>query len=166
MMKWNVMAYLLKEQVGSKELREKLTRCLIASQLLDRRDSTRKVLVAEDSYTYRRAVADMLKLMSCEVIETEDGMQALAIARQQLPDLIISDQQMPHMSGLDLLRQVRSLPGGERLPFVMLTSIGDGKTMAAAMAEGVSAYILKDETDPKSLKRQIQRALTTASAMA
>lgn len=166
MMQWDVMAYLLKDQVGSKELRQKLQQCLIAAQLVNRHDATRKVIIAEDSFTYRRAVADMLSQMSCEVAEAEDGMVALEMARKQLPDLIVSDMQMPRLSGLDLLHQVRSLPGGSRLPFVMLTSHGEDDAMAAAMAEGVSAYILKDQTDTKSLKKQIQMALTTASALA
>ena len=73
---------------------------------------------------------------------------------------------MPKMTGLELLQQIRSLPGGGRLPFVMLTGRGDDKAMAAAMEAGVSAYILKEQTDPKSLKKQIQMALTTASALA
>ncbi len=166
MMKWDVMAYLLKDQVGSKELRQKLQQCLVAAQLLQRQHVKRRVLVAEDSYTYRRALVEMLKEMSCEVQEAEDGMQALEMARKQLPDLVLSDMHMPRLSGLDLLRQVRSLPGGQRLPFVMLTGHGEDQAMAAAMAEGVSAYILKDQTDPKALKKQLQMALTTASALA
>jgi CheY-like chemotaxis protein len=166
MMQWDVMAYLLKDQVGSKELRQKLQQCLVAVKMINQGEVKRQVIVAEDSYTYRHAVVAILEKMSCEVSEAEDGMEALEMARKKMPDLIISDLQMPRLSGLDLLRQIRSLPGGGRLPFVMLTGHGEDQAMSAAMAEGVSAYILKDQAEPAVLKKQIQMALTTSAALA
>lgn len=162
----DVMAYLLKERVGSRELRGKLQQCLVAAELLKRRTATRRVVVAEDSDTYRKALVQQLQEMSCEVIEAADGRQALAAIEAQLPDLVISDLEMPHLTGLELLARVRNLPKGERLPFIMLTGKGQGEQMAEAMNQGVTAYILKDQVDARSLRKQIETCLTTASALA
>jgi CheY-like chemotaxis protein len=168
MLGWNVMAYLLKDQIGSKGLREKLQQVLVAARLLHRTQTGqgRNVLVVEDSVTYRRVIVGVLRELECDVIEAGDGLEAMDLLRTNRPELIISDLRMPGTTGLDLLHHVRSLPGRERLPFVMLTGSGDDDTMAEAMLAGISAYILKDEVDPRTLMRKIRDALTTASALA
>ena len=164
MMHFKVMAYLLKDKVSSKELEEKMRQCLAAAQRL--RDAPqRRVLVVEDSAVYRRAVCAVLKSLSCEVLEAVDGEEALEVMGGDLPDMLITDIDMPRLDGVELIRQVRGFPGGDSLPVIMLTGQNDERTMAAALEEGVFSYLLKAEMNPAALKTEIHRCMASATSL-
>ena len=84
------MVYLLKEQVSSKELRSKLQQCLAAA-ISRNRAKTRRVLIAEDSATFRGAIVRLEIEMSCEVIEAADGDEVRTVFLEQSPDLVTTD---------------------------------------------------------------------------
>src|SRR5690606_16921667 len=86
-----------------------------------------RILVVDDASFIR----DMLKkhlrdrLPGVEVFDAVDGNRALAVMKTQAIDLILSDWEMPNMSGEELLRAVRANPGSATTPFIMVTSRGD-----------------------------------------
>ena len=164
MMHFKVMAYLLKDKVSSKELEEKMRQCLAAVQRLQG-EAQRRVLVVDDSAVYRRAICAVLKSLSCEVLEAADGREALEVLGGELPDILISDIEMPHLAGIELIKQIRDFPGGDRLPVIMLTGQNDDRTMAAALEEGVTSYLLKADMNPTALKAEIQRCMAAAAAL-
>jgi signal transduction histidine kinase len=99
-----------------------------------------RVVVADDSPT-ERAVAGSLLGDLYEVQVLPDGVAALAAIRARLPDVIVSDFQMPGLSGLDLLEEVRSDPESSPIPFILVTS--DRDAGLTTMAAGADDYLTK-----------------------
>lgn len=103
-----------------------------------------RILLAEDDAFARRLTASTLKRIGInQITETTDGLQALqAIAAAKAPfDLIISDWNMPKMTGLDLLRLVRD--EHPAMPFLMLTGNAGIDMVKAARTHRVDAYVVK-----------------------
>src|ERR1700685_3445260 len=91
-------------------------------QKLRGRDMAKKVLAVDDSATMRQLVKMTLTRAGYEVVEAEDGAKALAKASAETFDLVLSDINMPNMTGLELLRSLRSLPQYKFTPIVMVTT--------------------------------------------
>lgn len=102
------------------------------------------VLVADDQSAFRSTIKKMLKdLKIQQVFEASSGREALKLldSAPEMIDLVLCDWNMPSMSGLDLLRQVRSV--GLDVPFVMVTGRADKDSVISAKDAGVTAYISK-----------------------
>ena len=81
-----------------------------------------KVLAVDDTKLLRAMLADCLKRGGHDVVEAEDGVQALDQLRRHRPDIVITDLNMPRMNGLDFIAAARSEPEGRHLPMVLLTT--------------------------------------------
>lgn len=102
-----------------------------------------KILTVDDSKTVRTIIRKMLSEYSCELIEAEDGMEGLAKAREESPNLIILDIDMPKMNGLEVLMNLRNDNKFEKTPVFMLTSKNKMQNVRIAMELGVSGYVGK-----------------------
>jgi len=108
-----------------------------------------KVIIADDMPTIRDLVKTQLKAMGFKkILEAENGEQALnlLIEHDSGPDkvkMIISDWNMPKMSGLEFLKQVRATEQWANLPFVLLTSESERDQVTEAILAGVSQYVVK-----------------------
>ena len=110
-------------------------------------DLTMKVLVVDDFATMRRIIKNVLKQIGfTNILEADDGTTALGILKDNKVDLIISDWNMPKMSGLDLLRKVRTENDTKNVPFVMVTAEAQKENVLQAVQAGVSNYIVKPFT--------------------
>jgi signal transduction histidine kinase len=121
-----------------------------------------KILIADDSMTIRVKVAKLLKRAGYEVVVVDDGDKALLELNFANPqfDLLITDEQMPSMTGRELCRKIRSSPGLFSLPVICLTSLTDEESMAAIYGAGVSDYIRKPFIDEELISRvkvQVER---------
>lgn len=120
-------------------------------------DTTMKVLVVDDFATMRRIVKGVLKQLGfSDIIEAENGSSALDELKKEKVGLIVSDWNMPKMTGLDLLKAVR---GDERLksiPFIMVTAEGQKENVLEAVKAGVSNYIVKPFT-PETFNEKLQK---------
>lgn len=114
-----------------------------------------KVLIADDDRLIRAMLRDLLADLGHEVLEAENGEEAVARAEREHPDALILDFLMPRLSGLDALRQLRSR--GHRLPAVLLTAISDSSVRAVSGGEAPDAILEKPFT-----KRGVERALARA----
>lgn len=106
-----------------------------------------KVLVVDDSRVMRQIVIRTLRQAGHgghEIIEAENGRHALERVRDDVPDLVLSDWNMPEMSGLDLLDRLRS--AGSTVPFGFVTSEGSEDMRSRAAAAGASFLIAKPFT--------------------
>lgn len=106
-----------------------------------------KILIADDSRAMRMIVTRTLRqagMAGHELVEAENGRQALEIAAEQRPDLILSDWNMPEMTGIDLLRALRA--HGIGTPFCFVTSEGSDEMRELAAAEGALGLIAKPFT--------------------
>jgi two-component system chemotaxis response regulator CheY len=107
---------------------------------------TKKVIVVDDSSVMRQIIKNNLKQLGFEqsnVVDAEDGEQALKKITENTIDLVIADWNMPKMTGIDLLRAIRSDGALKELPFLMVTSEADKEKIMEAVQAGVNQYIVK-----------------------
>lgn len=101
-----------------------------------------RLLIVEDDADIRELLKHFLKEFVDEIVEAENGSQALQYVKQNEFDTILSDIEMPQMNGLKLLANVRSL--GQMTPFVVLTAHGDHSRALEALSLGAFDFITKD----------------------
>jgi two-component system, chemotaxis family, chemotaxis protein CheY len=110
-------------------------------------DKQIKILVVDDFATMRKVIRNLLKQVGYEnIVEAEDGAIALKILKSQKIDLVVSDWNMPNMTGLELLKAVRSDEDLKSTPFLMVTAEALQDNVIAAVKAGVSNYIVKPFT--------------------
>jgi two-component system chemotaxis response regulator CheY len=115
------------------------------------------ILVAEDCAMIRRTVRGILKRLGLRNIEeAEDGAGALRLLKSKKFDFIISDWNMPHMSGLELLQAVRADEQLKDIPFLMITAEALRDSVVQAVQAGVTGYVVKPFT-ADTLCDKIQR---------
>ncbi|GKS96220.1 PAS domain S-box protein [Acidovorax sp. SUPP2825] len=102
-----------------------------------------KVLVADDNADAAWSIATLLQISGCEVSTCSDGPAALEAARQAMPDVAVLDIGMPGMSGHEVARQMRALPGGEDVQLIALTGWGQEADRNAAAEAGFDAHMVK-----------------------
>ena len=106
-----------------------------------------KVLVVDDFATMRKVVRNLLKQVGYEdIVEAEDGVMALKALKSQKVDVIVSDWNMPNMTGLELLKAVRADAELSKTPFLMVTAEALQDNVVAAVKAGVNNYIVKPFT--------------------
>ena len=106
-----------------------------------------KFLVVDDFSTMRRIVRNLLKELGfTNVDEAEDGVVALAKLRNGGFDFVISDWNMPNMTGIELLRAVRADPALAHLPLLMITAEAKKENIIEAAQAKASGYIVKPFT--------------------
>ncbi|MEJ2033098.1 MAG: response regulator [Deltaproteobacteria bacterium] len=110
-------------------------------------DADIKILIVDDFATMRRIVKNiLLQLGYRNIVEADDGTTALDMLKNEKIDLIISDWNMPKMTGLDLLKTVRSNDATASLPFIMVTAEAQQHNIMQAVKAKVSQYIVKPFT--------------------
>jgi two-component system chemotaxis response regulator CheY len=106
-----------------------------------------KILVVDDFATMRKVIRNLLKQAGYEnITEAEDGVAALKTLKSTKMDFIISDWNMPNMTGIELLRAVRSDSELNTMPFLMVTAESLKENVVEAVKAGVSNYIVKPFT--------------------
>jgi len=106
-----------------------------------------KVLIVDDFATMRKVVRNLLKQVGYEdIVEAEDGVMALKALKSQKIDVIVSDWNMPNMTGLELLKAVRADEDLAKTPFLMVTAEALQDNVVAAVKAGVNNYIVKPFT--------------------
>lgn len=110
-------------------------------------DKNLKFLVVDDFSTMRRIVRNLLKELGfANVDEAEDGVAALAKLRSSQFDFVISDWNMPNMTGIDLLINIRGDANLKSLPVLMITAEAKKENIVQAAQAGASGYIVKPFT--------------------
>ena len=110
---------------------------------------TGTILIVDGSPVMRRVVERSLRMAGLEsgrVLEAADGQEALNLAGQNSPDLILTELNLAELDGLELLRQLRQTPATEAIPVVIITSEAGEKHVLDALALGASGYIRKPFT--------------------
>lgn len=122
-----------------------------------------KFLVVDDSVTMRRIVANSLKAIGYEaLVEAGDGREALSkLSSDESINFIITDWNMPEVSGLELVKSIRSTDKFAKLPILMVTTRGLKEDIVEALQARVNNYIVKPFT-PQILREKIDQILTSA----
>jgi len=115
-----------------------------------------RILAVDDSTSLRQLVVHTLREAGHQVSEAVNGVEALAIARSQPFDVVISDVNMPQMDGLTLLKHLRALPSFRTIPILVLTTEMDPARKAEAKASGATGWMVKP-FNPEQLLSTIRK---------
>ncbi|MBZ0118425.1 MAG: response regulator, partial [Sandaracinaceae bacterium] len=119
----------------------------------------RRVLVADDSVTSRTLVRNILSSAGYEVVVAVHGEAAFGLLGELDVDLVVTDVDMPKMSGIELTRRIRATPILERLPVILVTSLGSDEDRRRGADAGADAYIVKGAFDQDELLRAVARLI-------
>ena len=111
--------------------------------VLDQRDRRTFALVVDDSITVRRVTQRLLERNGMRVLTAKDGVDAVSLLQEHLPDVILLDIEMPRMDGYEVAAHVRNDPRLKNIPIVMITSRVSEKHRARAIELGVDDYLGK-----------------------
>jgi two-component system chemotaxis response regulator CheY len=116
------------------------------------------ILAADDSAAIRHMVSVTLQGAGYDVLLAVDGQDALEKARSSPVQLVLTDQNMPRMDGLTLVRSLRALPGYAKAPILILTTESSDEMKAKGRAAGATGWLIKP-FDPARLVEIVQKVL-------
>ena len=119
----------------------------------------KKILLADDEEHLRLLVHTTLETPEYQIIEASNGDDALKLARQERPDLVVLDWMMPGLPGIEVTRLLRKNPDTANMPIVMLTAKGQERDKLAGRALGVTEYLVKPFS-PLDLLARVERLLS------
>ena len=126
---------------------------------------TRKILVADDEAHILHVVSMKLRNAGYDVITAVDGEEALELCNTEQPDLVITDFQMPFLTGLELCKRLRSRPETRDIPAMMLTAIGFD-IEPEEMAEARISAVLAKPFSPREVLQRVTELLGGVEAPA
>ncbi len=120
-------------------------------------DKSMKILVVDDFSTMRRIVKNILRQLGfSNIVEADDGSTGLEILQKEKVNMVVSDWNMPKMTGLELLKAVRADDALKDIPFLMVTAEAQQENIIEAVKAGVSNYIVKPFT-AETLSEKIEQ---------
>jgi len=119
---------------------------------------TNIILAVDDSPSMRGMIAYLLRQAGYEVLEADDGVKALDLAKSHRVDLVLTDQNMPNMDGLSLVASLRALPEYQRVPILMLTTESSAAMKERGRAAGATGWMVKP-FDPERLVSMLRTVL-------
>jgi len=115
-----------------------------------------KILIVEDDSDQRRLLVKIVKeAFGCEILEAEDGLEALKIMLQdnQVPHLILLDLMMPCLTGVEFLTIVRGRPEFDEIPIVVCTALAETKEIRGKIGNQIQGYLVKPINRAKLLEK-------------
>ncbi len=128
------------------------------SRILKKKTNAEKILVVDDEPGQVMVISKFLKHNGYEVITASDGLECIAKAESELPDLILLDNVMPNMDGQTALAKLRASKKTRDIPVIMVTALSDEKNIASAQKSGAVEYVVKP-FDYTVLLEKIKEAL-------
>lgn len=113
----------------------------------------RRILIVEDHEDSRRILCDLLASRGYDLVEAEDGEQALAMAEERRPALILMDVQIPLLDGYEVTRRIKANPALLAIPVIAVTSYALSGDESRARAAGCNAYVSKPYSARKLLAK-------------
>ena len=115
-------------------------------------------MAVDDSGSLRQMVVFSLSAAGYQVTEAVDGQDGLDKAKGKLFDLVLTDQNMPRMDGLTLIRSLRGLPDYQKVPILMLTTESGDEMKARGRAAGANGWLVKP-FDPQRLTEAVKKVI-------
>jgi CheY-like chemotaxis protein len=126
----------------------------------------RKILIAEDDFFIRDIYSKVFSLSGYDVQVAVDGMDALEKIKANQFDMILLDIMMPRMTGIDVLKNIRTLTTPVKdTPIFIITNLGQQNVIEEAFKLGMDGYILKSQVSPQQIVDEINNYFTSKEAM-
>ena len=119
---------------------------------------SRRILVVEDQEDNRRILHDLLTNAGYEIVQAENGVEALRVAAAERPDLILMDIQLPLLDGYEATRRIKADPALQAIPIIVVTSYALSGDEVEAREAGCDAYVPKP-CSPRQLLAKIREFL-------
>ncbi|HEY8184844.1 MAG TPA: response regulator [Pyrinomonadaceae bacterium] len=128
-----------------------------ASDRVDSKEQVITVLLVEDTEDNRQMMSRLLEMSGYRVVEATNGLEAVKVANQIRPAIILMDLSLPFIDGLAATRQIRSLPGFSKVPIIAVSAHDSADFHNEALEAGCNAYITKpiDYTELEDLVNQL-----------
>jgi CheY-like chemotaxis protein len=117
------------------------------------------ILVAEDERDIRDLITFTLTFAGHTITQASNGEQAVELAQEVMPDLIMTDVRMPKMTGYEACRKLKTIEATQHIPVVILSAKGQDEEVEAGIGSGAVAYILKPFA-PDELTRRVNELLS------
>ncbi len=121
-------------------------------------DDKTLVLIADDEEDIKIILSMYLENMGYEIVTAYDGLDALEVIKERMPDVILMDIMMPTLDGIEVVRQIKAIDGLKDIPVIMLTAAAHSSMVEKAMAAGAVDYIAKP-FEPEKVDEVIQCVL-------
>jgi CheY-like chemotaxis protein len=122
----------------------------------------KKILIAEDDFFIRDIYSKVFSMSGYDVQVAVDGQDALEKIKSQQFDMILLDIMMPRMTGIDVLKNVRTLTTPQKnTPIFIITNLGQQNVIEEAFKLGMDGYILKSQVSPQQIVDEINNFFTT-----
>jgi two-component system, chemotaxis family, chemotaxis protein CheY len=118
--------------------------------------TARVCLIVDDSRVIRKVSSKIARSLGYVPVEAENGEEALARCKQAMPDLVLTDWNMPEMDGIEFVAKLRAIPTPKEPVVVFCTSNGEAKDIHAGIAAGADDYIVKP-FDDAALKAKLEK---------
>ena len=119
---------------------------------------TQRILVVKDTEDNRQTIRDLLTSAGYELIEAIDGVEGVATAEREQPDLILMDIQLPGIDGYEATRRIRAIPALAKVPIIAVTSYALSGDEAKTRAAGCDGYVAKPFS-PRQLLAKVREFL-------
>jgi CheY-like chemotaxis protein len=120
-------------------------------------EKMRRVLLAEDDRFLHKAASIALRRKGYEVLSALDGQEALRLAREEAPDVILLDLIMPKIQGFEVLRSLKADPITSRIPVIILTNLSQDTDRSSALTGGAREYLVKANLSLDALAAAVDR---------
>lgn len=160
--------YIIKGSIGGGELLNRVKELLALAPDVPAGDfpsggKQHRILIAEDVETIAASIAFVLSEGPFDIEIARNGAKALARLQEDEYDLLLSDVQMPEMSGMELLEAVRSHEDLGELPVILLTSLQDPQVQEEALETGANRFLIKGEVPGATLRQIIEEVASSAT---
>ncbi len=103
---------------------------------------------------------ERLKKEGIEILAAEDGKQGLALVKKNKPNLILLEMILPHLSGLEFIKQVKKSKILSQIPILILTNLAQKEDIRKSLELGAAAYFLKPYTKPEEIGKKIKEIIS------
>jgi len=126
---------------------------IMLTKIFEKKTKAKRILLADDEPDIVTVVSTILRCNGYDVITAGDGLQCLAKAESEQPDLILLDKKMPNMDGQMTLIKLQASKKTKHIPVIMLTSCTDGEDIDLAQKSGATEYVAKPFDRPVLLEK-------------
>lgn len=121
----------------------------------------KKVLIIEDDKDLAKIYAESFQIDGFEVRSAYDGREGLKYALEYHPDIILLDIMLPFMSGLEVLKTLKSDPLTASMPVMLLTNVSDEAVISQGFQEQADGYVIKATLTPSQIKEEVKSLLAS-----
>ena len=125
-----------------------------------------KILAAEDDKLISNSLCEALKTAGYEPTPAYDGEEAVAKAKEIVPDLVLLDIMMPKLDGISVLWELKANPTTAKIPVIVLTNIGDVETISKIVEAGAVDYLLKSDQSVDDIIQKVKDVLARSVKLA